>query len=66
MDCGSVINFCVVYLINAHNHLISSNRIRKLACKVKFISQINVGLIMFFGNLRIKFFQHKSVFKVLK
>ena len=25
VDCGSVVNFSVVYLAKAHNHLISSN-----------------------------------------
>ena len=31
--------------------------IRKLAYKVKYISQISRGLIIFFGNLRIRFFK---------
>ena len=34
---------------------IKCNIIRKLAGKVKFISQINGGLTMFFGNSRITF-----------
>ena len=34
-DCGFVMNFCLVYLVKAQNHLIKSNVIRKLACKVK-------------------------------
>ena len=35
---------------------IKRNVIRKLAYKVKYISQTNRGLIMFFGNSRIRFF----------
>ena len=35
VDCGFVMNFCLVYLVKAQNHLIKSNVIRKLACKVK-------------------------------
>ena len=35
---------------------IKPNVIQRLAYKVKYISQINGGLIMFFGNLRIGFF----------
>ena len=30
--------------------------IQKLTYKVKYIDQINGGLIMFFGNLKVKFF----------
>ena len=33
------------------------NIIRKLATKVKYVSQINRGLIMFFRNSRISFFK---------
>ena len=36
---------------------IKRNVIRKLAYKVKYINQINVGLIMFYGNSRIRFCQ---------
>ena len=35
---------------------IKPNVIRKLSNKIKYISQINGGLIMFFGNLRIRYF----------
>ena len=34
---------------------IKCNLIQKLAYKVKYISQINGGLIMFFANSRIRF-----------
>ena len=36
---------------------IKCNILQKLAYKVKYISQINGGLLMFFGNLRITFFK---------
>ena len=36
---------------------IKLNVIRKLAYKVKYIDQINGGLIMFFANLRVRFFE---------
>ena len=35
----------------------SIKRTTILAYKVKYISQINGSLILFFGNLRIRFFQ---------
>ena len=41
---------------------IKSNLIKKLASKVKYASQINGVLIMFFfGNSRIRFFKKKSI-----
>ena len=42
IDCNFVINLCVVRLVNAHDHLISSNTLcQKLVYKVKYIGQIN-------------------------
>ena len=35
---------------------IKLNVIRKLAYNIKYIDQINGGLIMFFANLRVRFF----------
>ena len=36
---------------------IKCNIIQKLAYKFKYISQTNGGLLMIFGNLRIRFFK---------
>ena len=36
---------------------IKYNVIQKLAYKVQYISQINGDLLMFFGNVRIRFFK---------
>ena len=58
LDYGFVINFLYsIYLIKAHSHLIQKFIIQKLVYKVKWISQINGGLFMFLGNLRIRFFK---------
>ena len=55
MDCGFVMNFCVVYLVKPHNHFVKCNIIQKLPYKVKYISQINESLIMFFANSSVRF-----------
>ena len=52
LDSG-VVNLCVVYLVKPHNHLICNS---KIAYKVKYISQINGGLIMFFWKFEKKIF----------
>ena len=59
-DCGFVINFCVVYLFSKstqQSDFLKQNIIRKLTYKVKYISQINRGLIMFFTKSRDTFFK---------
>ena len=60
-DCGFVTSFCVVYLVKSPQNLISQCNVtqhnRKLVYKVKCISQINGDLLLFFGNMRIRFFK---------
>ena len=50
-------SFCAKYLVKAQNHL---NVIQKLAYKAKCISQINGGLLMFFGNSRISWLDYEQ------
>ena len=62
---GFVLHFCAVNLFSNGTQpfdFIKPNVIGKLALKVKCNSQVNGGLIMFFGNLRIRFL--KLVFKI--
>ena len=56
VDCDIVVNLCVVYLVKPHSHLviIKPSVIRKLAYKVKYISEINGGLIMVFQKFQNK------------
>ena len=46
---------CYKFHVMQSFDFIKCNIIQKLACKVKFISLITGGLIMFFGNSRIRF-----------
>ena len=57
VDCGFIIKFLSTTLSKDTQpfDFIKYNIIPKLAYKVKNISQINVALIMFFGNLRLRF-----------
>ena len=49
-------NFCSIFSKGKQPFdFIKRNVIRKLAYKVKYIGQINGGLIMFFANSRIRF-----------
>ena len=55
MDCGFVINFCSIFSEATEPFdFIKHNIIRKAAYKVKYISQINRALIMFFANSRLR------------
>ena len=58
VDCGFIIKLlCSTFSKDTQPFdFIKCNIIRKLAYKVKNISQINGGLIMFFGNLRLIYF----------
>ena len=74
--CGFVISFCSMFSKCTQTcDFIKTNVIWKLTYKVKYITQINGGFIMFFRNSRVRFFglnqyekkednQHNSVFKV--
>ena len=56
MDCGFVINFCSIFSKGTEPFdFFKHNVIRKSACKVKYISQINRGL-MFFASSRLRSF----------
>ena len=57
VDCGFIIKFLSTTLSKDTQpfDFIKYNIIPKLAYKVKNISQINVALIMFFRNLRLRF-----------
>ena len=53
-----VVHFCAAYSFNKGTQpfdFIKPKVFGKLALKAKYNSQINGGLIMFFGNSRIKF-----------
>ena len=49
--------FCVFSKSIQPFNFIKPNVIQKLAYKVQYISQINGGLILFFGNSIIRFFK---------
>ena len=56
MDCGFAINFCSIFSKGTEPFdFVKQNVIRKSAYKVKYISQINRGL-MFFASSRIRSF----------
>ena len=57
LDCGFVINFCVVYFGKGTQpfDFIKHNLIQKSVYKIKCIIQTDGGLIMFFGNWGIFF-----------
>ena len=52
-----ILSFCVLYLVKTQPFdSIKCTIIRKLAYKAQYISEISRGLIMFFGNLGIRYF----------
>ena len=58
MDCSFYINFCSIFSKGTQPFdFIICNVIQKSAYKVKYISQINGGLIMFFASSRLRFFK---------
>ena len=50
IDYGFVINLCIFSKGTQPFDFIRPSTVQKLAYKVKHISQVNGGLIMYFGN----------------